>query len=128
MEEHNAVSLWVGTAPSKQILEEYVTANYSEDGDYVSPQFCKDFGIHRFDDDFREVAFYTTPSASLRELLRGCSYDETVIPRFEALCGATLDNRANAIILLYNFRDDTKITEGGSDGIRFRYAGTIAIA
>src|SRR5579872_3000844 len=94
------VSLWVGTADSEDALAAYA--------DYDSPRrpattLASNFGTGRYDHDFMDMSV-EKPTRVLSDLLRGCSYDSIVIPKFVELCGDLLAEEANAFVLLYNFQ------------------------
>jgi hypothetical protein len=127
MKEDNAVSLWLGMATNEDALREYVTARYSEDGDYLAPQFCDDFGIRSFDEDFIELRYHAIPLTPIDDLLRGCSYHDNLVPKFSELAGDGLRGPVNSVALLYNFRYDGHVQEVADGNVRLRYIGTAKI-
>src|ERR1700722_3848800 len=84
-----AVSLWVGFSPSQDALSDYVEMDFSINNPSHLSQFAKDFGTGWYDDDSMEISV-ENPTRSLSELLRGCSYDWVIIPKFVNLCGDLL--------------------------------------
>ncbi len=119
------VSLWVGQADSWASLAAYA--------DYDHPQppsetLASDFGTGRYDHDFMDIAI-EKPTRSLSDLLRGCSYDSIVIPRFVTLCGDLLSEEANAFVLLYNFRHNGRPGPGARarGPVKLRYMGSIKV-
>jgi hypothetical protein len=124
-----AVSLWVGVSPSRDPLENYVDIDYSTSDLSRLSQFADDFGTGFYDDDFMEADMPETPTRSLGHLLRGCSYDSIVIPKFVKLCGDLLPDEANAFVLLYNFQHNGRPGRGtGADGpVKLRYMGSITV-
>lgn len=121
-----AVSLWIGWTDSEASLAPYA------DFDHPHPagrSLASDFGTGRYDHDFLEMGL-EKPTRKLSELLRGCSYDAIVIPKFVELCGDVLAKETNAFILLYNFRyTGAPGTEAGTQKSlpKFRYVGSIAV-
>lgn len=104
MEQEGYVSLWVGNFSSKQDFENYLHIAYDEDGGALLSIFQPDFEIEYYDLDFREVEFFDNPISSIQELLRGCSYDETIIPKFRSMIGEAVHSHVNSMMLLYNFK------------------------
>ncbi|MFS0839055.1 immunity 22 family protein [Paenibacillus sp. 1P03SA] len=96
------VSLWVGRFSGDEELGRYTEFTYDEDGESVLPAFCSDFGIGWFDEDFFEAYLVEDETSSPADLLEGCSYDEQIIPAFEAL-GLPEENDWNTVVLLYDF-------------------------
>jgi Immunity protein 22 len=119
------VSLWVGQADSFTSLAAYA--------DYDHPQppsvtLSRDFGTGRYDHDFMDMAVEKS-TRSLSELLRGCSYDSIIIPKFVNLRGDLLPEAANAFVLLYNFQHNGNSGPGVDSGspVRLRYMGSIKV-
>ncbi len=123
--EQGFVSLWAGTAASAEALEEYLTIRYTEDGDAIWPPFAHEFGIQRFDEDFREADFIDPPERSLNELLAGTSYNHVTIPRFTKVIGATLPEEVNAIVLLYNFNYGGQIVNSENGAVVLSFRGVV---
>ena len=69
------------------------------------------------------------PTRSLSALLRGCSYDSIIIPKFVQLCGDVLSEEANAFVLLCNFQHNGSPGPGANAGgpVRLRYIGSITV-
>ena len=123
------VSLWVGFSPAREVLEEYAQPDYSvHDGLHVS-KLARDFGTGWYDHDFMDTAFRDWSTRSLPDLLRGCSYDSVIIPRFVALCGELLPMVANSAVLLYDFRHDGSLGPSGDQRspVRLQYMGSIKV-
>ena len=51
------------------------------------------------------------PSADIRVLLEGCSYDESVIASLEAVTGEQLDKSYNAVLLTFDFAADSALAQ-----------------
>ncbi len=106
MEKEGLVSLWIGCAASDEELYKYASLDYEADEDEeIMCQFHKDFHIplDDFDEDYIESVRFNELKTSLAEMLTGCSYEDSVIPAFQAIAGDTLAESCNAVILLYNF-------------------------
>ena len=119
------VSLWVGQADSETALLDY--ADY-DTAHRPSATLAADFGTGRYDHDFMDTAV-EKPTRSLSALLRGCSYDSIVIPKFVAMCGDLLPEEANAFVLLYNFKHNGSLGCGGDPrgAVRLRHMGSINV-
>ena len=127
MQEKGVVSLWVGQADSPDALDAYLLVDYSEDGDLIQSPFARDFGIRYYDEDFREAQHYEKPSRSVRDLLKGYSYDSVIIPKFVELLGESFPDDVTAVILLYNFKHDTRVESYDGGAVRLRYMGAVAL-
>jgi hypothetical protein len=123
-----AVSLWVGVSPSREALESYVEMDYTKNDTSRLSQFADDFGTDFYDEDFMEVWAAET-TRSLPQLLRGCSYDSLIIPKFVELCSETLSMEVNAAVLLYDFRHDGTPGQHGpwNSAVKLHYMGSIKV-
>ncbi|SEF67676.1 immunity 22 family protein [Paenibacillus sp. UNC499MF] len=119
------VSLWVGRFSGDEELGQYTEFTYDEDGESVLPAFCGDFGLGWFDEDFIEAYLVEEETSSLAELLEGCSYDEQIIPAFEAL-GLPEGTVWNTVVLLYDFAYplNNRGKSAASGANRLVFAGT----
>ena len=111
--------------PIPRIVEAYA------DYDYPQPPaatLAGDFGTGRYDHDFMDMGI-EKPTRVLSELLRGCSYESIVIPKFVKLCGDLLPEEANAFVLLYNFHHHGRpgTVAGYAGPVKLRYMGSIAV-
>jgi hypothetical protein len=122
MEEEGAVSLWLGTANSREAFEEMLEVSFSEDGDFLGSPFSRAFGIEYYEEGLKEAEYFDQPSNDLGELLSGASYDDVIVDRFRSQ-GAQAGS-SNCVILLYNYRHDTP-TEWSSDGVLLRFFGAV---
>lgn len=120
MEREGYVSLWVGNFSSKEEMENYLHISYDEDGDAIPSRFEEDFDIDYYDLDFREAEFYPTEVISMQELLKFCSYDEMIIPKFIDTIGEQLHQSVNSMILLYEFN-----YSGQQSGHPLTFLGTV---
>jgi hypothetical protein len=127
MQEEGVVSLWVGHVNSEEALDAYLLTRYSEDGDLIPSPFARDFRTGYYDEDFREAQYYESPSRSIRELLRGFSYDDVIIPKFVQLFGELLAEEVNAVVCLYNFRHEGGVEPATGGAARLQYMGAITL-
>ena len=104
----NMVSIWFGNFETEDALLEYTTESYTEDGDWVSSIFCKDFfdGEEPYEIDFFERYSVGDSSADIHVLLEGCSYDESVIQSLISKVGEKLNKEYNSVILIFDFAVD----------------------
>ncbi|ALC91648.1 hypothetical protein AM500_19050 [Bacillus sp. FJAT-18017] len=125
MEQEGYVSLWVGEFSSQENFEDYLYIEYTEDGDAIPSNFEEYFSIDYYDVDFREAVFFQQPVLNPTELLKGFSYDETILPKFHDMLVKNSPDRVNAVVLLYNFRYDpvTEMKKGSGD--RMQYIGAV---
>lgn len=126
MIEEGIVSLWVGVSASEEVLDQYLTVSYTDEGDPIASQFAIDFRLPRYDEDFREAAVSPQRTKSLSELLAGVSYEDQIVPRFERLAGESLQEAVNTFVLLYNFRYEGDPTQAESAFTRLDYVGAVS--
>ena len=122
-EKQDSVSLWLGTAPSDEALQEYVCMTYDADGDVVPSQFMRDFDIEWWDEDFQEVVFLDGKEREVKEILRGFSYDDQLIPAFEGQVGPTLAFPVNAVVLLYNYDNGSPLVTASKGDVALCFVG-----
>lgn len=105
MERQGYVSLWIGNVCSEEYLSEYVELLYKDDGMWEQSQFLKDYDISLddFDEDFIEKVFAYKKIKSIGELIKGCSYEKIILPRYKEIIIPPLVKNYNSAILLYNF-------------------------
>ncbi|GKX32065.1 hypothetical protein SH1V18_45450 [Vallitalea longa] len=125
MNEKN-ISLWIGTFKDKNIMKEYFTVGHSKDGDRVNSLFEDAFLLKDVNDYFREIAFYDDIKKSIELLIKGCSYEEQVIPKFMANVKGAEDYEGNTVALLYNYKfNGSKVLDEGG-GYSIMYIGTVS--
>ena len=124
MKKEGYVSLWIGNSHAIEPLRDYIRVNYNEDGDSVPSNFAIDYLAPRFDPDFTEVLFHKDKSNSIRVLLNGCSYGETVIPAFEKICYKLVDSY-NSVLLIYNYDYSGDVKECLRESICLKFIGTV---
>jgi hypothetical protein len=127
MEKQGYVSLWIGNIQNEAQLSDYLELIYTDDGDFQPSQFLRDFNIDMddIDEDFIEKVVYHKNCNKIKDLLHGCSYDDVVIPRFEAEVGSELPVNINAAILLYNFIYQGDRQDGIHNKGNCRYIGSV---
>lgn len=118
------VSLWIGNSISEKALREYITTKYTEDGDAIDTEFEGDFLASYFDEDFIEAMFYDESRCTLKDLLKGCSYEDIVIPAFEEICN-NLDGGYNAILLIYNYQYDGAVCCNDNTNVTLKFFGSV---
>ncbi|MGQ3480664.1 immunity 22 family protein [Paenibacillus sp. TY11] len=125
MEKEGFVSLWMGNVDTCEELERLLATSYTDEGDFIPSIFARYFEIDRYDDAVREAEYYEESSNDLISLLEGFSYDDKIIPEFNALLQGKLLNNFNAVILLYNFKYTGNREEVENDSNFLKYLGTV---
>lgn len=126
MQRSGFVSLWIGNIESEGLLRRYVTPTYSEDGDRLDPQFAKDFSLGRFNDSLCEAVFHEQPLNELAGLLKGHSYEDQIIPRFQHVAGNLVDSPTNVVILVYDYEYQGSQQNVSSLNMSLQYIGTVS--
>ncbi|MFC4161915.1 immunity 22 family protein [Chitinimonas lacunae] len=101
MRKDNVVSVWLGNIPTSIDIEEYVSNEYDEDGEFLGSKFSADFNISYVDDDFREAVRFDL-TKDVQEIFRHFSYGERIASEFSQK-NLTLNVEVNSAILLYHF-------------------------
>ncbi len=109
MEQTGYVSLWLGNFKSYEEFEDYLSISYTEDGDAIPSKFEEEFNIDHYDKDFIETDYFGDEMRELPLILKGCSYEDKIIPRFVETQGKDFSCGFNCIILLYNFHYSNSI-------------------
>ncbi|OMD42361.1 hypothetical protein BSK56_26080 [Paenibacillus borealis] len=127
MEKEGIVSLWIGFDENESTLQKYVTLIYSDEGEWLPSQFLLDFNIDMddIDEPFIERVFHESSIGLLSDLIDGCSYDDVVIPGFEALRTNQLPSEINSAILIYNYEYSCDIKEVKRDGYSYVFIGSV---
>ncbi|CAM4184897.1 hypothetical protein BAMA_24610 [Bacillus manliponensis] len=127
MEKQGYVSLWIGHIRDEMKMQRYTELIYTDE-DCLPAPFLADFHIamYDYDEDFLEAIAHDREQSCLRNLIEGCSYDEDIIPQFEKLFETTLDEKTNAVILVYNLRYDGRVEEIVHRDCAFRFVGSVA--
>lgn len=105
METENTVSIWIGNFADQSQLDHYLQIRYDEDGEAVHSQFLIDYGIDLddIDDDWLEAEVYDRNHSNLEQMLKGVSYEQTILRNLKVEGINTILPPSNTIILLYNY-------------------------
>lgn len=105
METENTVSIWIGNFADKSQLGHYLQINYDKDGETVPSEFLIENGIDLddIDDDWLEAEFYDVEHSNLEQMIKGASYDQTILRNLKLERISTVIPPSNIIILLYNY-------------------------
>ena len=123
METENTVSIWIGNFADQSQLDHYLQINYDEDGEAVPSQFLIENGIDLddIDDDFIECEVDDVEHSNLEQMLKGASYEQTILQNLKEEGINTIIPPSNTIILLYNYDySDNEIATGNT-----RFLGTV---
>ena len=124
METENTVSIWIGNFADQSQLDHYLQINYDEDGEAVPSQFLIENGIDLddIDDDWLEAQLYDRNHSNLEQMLKGASYEQTILRNLIGEGINTVIPQSNTIILLYNY--DCSSNKKVTDNTRF--IGTVS--
>lgn len=123
METENTVSIWIGNFADKSQLNHYLQIRYDEDGEAVPSQFLIQNGIDLddIDDDWLEAQVDDRNHSNLERMLKGASYEQTILQNLKEEGINTIIPPSNTIILLYNYDySDNEIATGNT-----RFIGTV---
>ncbi len=128
MKNEKFVSLWVGNTKSEEELKNYVKLVYTDNGECLSSSFAREFRVNldEIDEDYIECAHYTQQSDMISILLKGCSYEDEVVRKFNAKFGNNLNSMYNSVILIYDYKH-IKTTRLFLKRMRFKYIGFVKI-
>jgi hypothetical protein len=121
MDEDGVVSLWIGTAVSEAALERALDVSFSEEGDFLGSEFSRVLNLGYYDSGLLEAEYRPEDTTSLRELLRGVSFEAQIVPTLERQ--TEFDEQVNCFVLLYNHRFSGKNVFFAS-GVNLRFIGT----
>lgn len=124
METENTVSIWIGNFADQSQLDHYLQIHYDEDGEAVPSQFLIENGIDLddIDDDWLETQLYDRNHSNLEQMLKGASYEQTILRNLIGEGINTVIPQSNTIILLYNY--DCSSNKKVTDNTRF--IGTVS--
>ncbi|MBZ0235601.1 MAG: immunity 22 family protein [Deltaproteobacteria bacterium] len=125
MENDGYVSLWISEETDEARLEAALADSYTEDGDWIPPEFAKAFHFARFNPSTRESSVLKSATKSIREALAGFSYDSVIAERFAKELGEELPLEAKSVALLYNFRFSGAPSTALVDGSTWIYVGCV---
>jgi len=123
VEKEGVVSIWLGKSDSIKDFQQYLQANYSEEGNYINSKFEQDFDIDCFDEDLREMNYLEDPSNSFSLIVSNHSYCESIISNYLKKLDDELDMEYDCIILLYDFDYMGNIKEVSHKGISIKFIG-----
>lgn len=105
METENTVSIWIGNFADQSQLDHYLQICYDEDGEAVPSQFLIENGIDLddIDDDLLEAQVDDKNHSNLEQMLKGASYEQTILRNLKEEGIKTIIPPSNTIILLYNY-------------------------
>ena len=105
METENTVSIWIGNFADQFQLDHYLQINYDDDGEAVPSQFLIENGIDLddIDDDWLEAQVDDRNHSNLEQMLKGVSYEQTILQNLKVEGNNTIIAPSNTIILLYNY-------------------------
>lgn len=128
MKNEMFVSLWMGNTESEENLKDYVSLVYTDNGEYLSSIFVKEFRINpdEIDEDYLECAYYEQKFNTISTLLRGCSYEDEVVNEFKSRFGDNLNYMYNAVVLVYDYQYK-KRKMLISNNSKFKYIGCVKI-
>lgn len=124
METENTVSIWIGNFADQSQLDHYLQIHYDEDGEAVPSQFLIENGIDLddIDDDWLEAQLYDRNHSNLEQMLKGASYEQTILRNLIGEGINAVIPKSNTIILLYNY--DCSSNKKVTDNTRF--IGTVS--
>lgn len=124
METENTVSIWIGNFADQSQLDYYLQINYDEDGEAVPSQFLIENSIDMddIDDDFIESEVYDVKHSNLERMLKGASYEQTILRNLKEEGINTIIPPSNTIILLYNYHYIANVVARGNT----RFIGTVS--
>lgn len=124
METENTVSIWIGNFADQSQLDHYLQINYDEDGEAVPSQFLIENSIDMddIDDDFIESEVYEVEHSNLEQMLKGASYEQTILRNLKEEGINMIIPPSNTIILLYNYHYIANVVARGNT----RFIGTVS--
>ena len=124
METENTVSIWIGNFADQSQLDHYLQINYDEDGEAVPSQFLIENSIDMddIDDDFIESEVYDVEHSNLEQMLKGASYEQTILRNLKEEGINMIIPPSNTIILLYNYHYIANVVARGNT----RFIGTVS--
>ena len=124
METENTVSIWIGNFADQSQLDHYLQINYDEDGEAVPSQFLIENSIDMddIDDDFIESEVYDVEYSNLERMLKGASYEQTILRNLKEEGINTIIPPSNTIILIYNYHYIANVVARGNT----RFIGTVS--
>ena len=124
METENTASIWIGNFADKSQLDHYFQIRYDEDGEAVPSQFLIENGIDLddIDDDWLEAQVDDWNHSNLDQMLKGVSYEQTILRNLKEEGIKTVIPPSNTIILLYNYHYSANVLARENT----RFIGTVS--
>ena len=124
METENTVSIWIGNFADQSQLDHYLQIHYDEDGEAVPSQFLIENGIDLddIDDDWLEAQLYDRNHSNLEQMLKGASYEQTILRNLIGEGINAVIPQSNTIILLYNYHYSPNVVARENT----RFIGTVS--
>lgn len=124
METEDTVSIWIGNFADQSQLDNYLQIRYDEDGEEVPSQFLIENGIDLddIDDDWLEAQVDDRNHSNLEQMLKGASYEQTILRNLKEEGIKTIIPPSNTIILLYNYHYIANVVARGYT----RFIGTVS--
>lgn len=124
METENTVSIWIGNFADQSQLDHYLQIIYDEDGEAVPSQFLMENGVDMddIDDDWLEAEVYEMNYSNLEQMLKGASYEKTILRNLKGEGINTIIPPSNTIILLYNYHYSPNVVARENT----RFIGTVS--
>ncbi|SDS01100.1 Immunity protein 22 [Pseudomonas prosekii] len=97
------VSIWTANTDwEPSTLRDVMSAEYSDDGDYLGSEFDKAFSLGFVDDDSVE-ADKIEPTNSLINAIDGCSYDLDIAADMKDKKAPLIDAAIDTIVAIYDY-------------------------
>jgi hypothetical protein len=125
MEESGVISVWAGVVSSRSKLDGLMEGHYSDDGDYIRPEFGQAFSIDYFDEDFLGYEFFDEMD-SVGNLLVPFSRRFDISAAVKRDFPSAAAQLANAIIVLHDFRYSGEMPFAAREGFELSFIGTIS--
>ena len=124
METENTVSIWIGNFDTKLELDEFITLKYDDEGEVIPSMFYHKYNIDidDIDDDWLEAEIYDVEHSNLEQMLKGASYDQTILRNLKGEGINMIIPPSNTIILIYNYHYIANVV--ARENIRF--IGTVS--
>ena len=109
METENTVSIWIGNFDTKLELDEFITLKYDDEGEAIPSMFYHQYNIDidDIDDYLIEKEVFETSFTNLFDMLKGASYDNSIVKNLEQK-GIKANIAPNTpLILIYNYQFDS---------------------
>ncbi|MPR01917.1 hypothetical protein F0169_07400 [Pseudomonas sp. MAFF 212408] len=103
MSSKEIVSIWTAsTGWASSTLQDVVSPEYSEDGDFLGSEFSNAFSLGFIDDDTIE-ADKIDPTHSLIKAIEGCSYDSDIVSDMKNKNTPPTESPIDTIVAIYDY-------------------------